>query len=202
MDGKHTKYSCHLGDYISHMPDEILISVISHLSLKEAARTSILARRWRYLWQYSVSDLDFEASQRIHDYLIECHNRSINAAMAGYVRWVTRVFQLHKSRSIQHLRVQFFLDTSYADDIDAWLQFALAKGVKWLELDLRTSAGCGHLNCYNFPNILDPIELQCLHLFPSATPALLDFTPLVTLKLMFVNISGVVLEYFISNYYA
>ncbi|KAL4639061.1 hypothetical protein ACB092_03G190900, partial [Castanea dentata] len=34
----------------SKLPDEILVSILSLLTLKEMQRTTILAKRWRYLW--------------------------------------------------------------------------------------------------------------------------------------------------------
>ncbi|GFP89187.1 putative F-box/LRR-repeat protein at3g58880 [Phtheirospermum japonicum] len=36
-------------DYISPLPNDILISILSRLTFKEAAITSNLSRRWRYL---------------------------------------------------------------------------------------------------------------------------------------------------------
>ncbi|GMH24304.1 hypothetical protein Nepgr_026147 [Nepenthes gracilis] len=35
-----------LADQISELPDEVLFSILSRLPLQEAARTSILSRRW------------------------------------------------------------------------------------------------------------------------------------------------------------
>ncbi|GAB4846319.1 hypothetical protein Ancab_025325 [Ancistrocladus abbreviatus] len=40
-----------LADRISDLPDDVLISIISHLTLQEAARTSVLSRRWKYVWK-------------------------------------------------------------------------------------------------------------------------------------------------------
>ncbi|GAB2284568.1 hypothetical protein Dimus_019023 [Dionaea muscipula] len=38
-------------DRISELPDEVLFSILSRLSLQEAARTTVLSRRWRYVWK-------------------------------------------------------------------------------------------------------------------------------------------------------
>ncbi|OWM84477.1 hypothetical protein CDL15_Pgr000917 [Punica granatum] len=61
--------------------------------MKEAARTSILARRWRFLWLRSP-DLDFDASEKlagIHR-MIETENlRKGGKAASDYVEWVNRV---------------------------------------------------------------------------------------------------------------
>lgn len=43
------------------LPDEILVSILSLLTCKEAMATSILSRRWRYLWTFR-SRLNFDGT--------------------------------------------------------------------------------------------------------------------------------------------
>ncbi|CAN6563449.1 unnamed protein product [Malus baccata var. baccata] len=50
--------SNHLEDRIGQLPDAILINIISPLRIKEEARTSVLSKRWRYLWTH-VTRLNF-----------------------------------------------------------------------------------------------------------------------------------------------
>ncbi|KAM3328180.1 hypothetical protein P3S68_033642 [Capsicum galapagoense] len=37
-------------DYLSQLPDDVLLSILGNLTLREAARTTILSTRWRYVF--------------------------------------------------------------------------------------------------------------------------------------------------------
>ncbi|KAG6388786.1 hypothetical protein SASPL_150222 [Salvia splendens] len=51
-----------VGDRISKLPDDVLVLILSSLSLKEAIATSILSSRWRNLWNLTPKlDLDWTA---------------------------------------------------------------------------------------------------------------------------------------------
>ncbi|KAJ8773733.1 hypothetical protein K2173_006383 [Erythroxylum novogranatense] len=39
-------------DWLSEMPDDVLVKILSHLTLKEAARFTILCKRFRNHWSY------------------------------------------------------------------------------------------------------------------------------------------------------
>ncbi|XP_050384003.1 putative F-box/FBD/LRR-repeat protein At3g49040 [Argentina anserina] len=50
---------------ISALPDDLLVSIVSLMPLKEAAATSVLSTRWRHIWTF-VTTLDFQ-----HDILFQ-----------------------------------------------------------------------------------------------------------------------------------
>lgn len=52
---------------ISGLPDEILVEILLRLTFKQAIATSILSKRWRYLWTYTTSNLIFDAGKRLCD---------------------------------------------------------------------------------------------------------------------------------------
>ncbi|CAN1181024.1 Putative F-box/FBD/LRR-repeat protein At5g56810 [Linum perenne] len=56
---KHTRHY-NLVDWISTLPDEILVNIISLLKFSEALSTSLLSSKWIHLWKSAVSVLDFD----------------------------------------------------------------------------------------------------------------------------------------------
>ncbi|KAI9117410.1 hypothetical protein K1719_011576 [Acacia pycnantha] len=50
-------------DVISELPDSLLHHILSFLSTRDAIRTSLLARRWKFLWTY-LSDFNIEVEHR------------------------------------------------------------------------------------------------------------------------------------------
>ncbi|XP_042387004.1 F-box/LRR-repeat protein 25-like [Zingiber officinale] len=49
-------------DYLSNLPDELLIHILSFLPTLDSIRTSVLSRRWRHVWT-SVPVIDFSYLQ-------------------------------------------------------------------------------------------------------------------------------------------
>jgi hypothetical protein len=50
------------------LPVDILYSIISLISLRDAATTSILSKRWRYIWRTS-SNLELDAKNMLGHFL-------------------------------------------------------------------------------------------------------------------------------------
>ena len=104
------------------MPDEILVLMLSRLALREAVRTSVLSKRWRYVWT-CISVLNFDAAVG-------------NIGKTNSVNWVYCVLEKYKALNIDEFRVNFDLRNKHRSDIDRWVEFALSNRVHTFELNL------------------------------------------------------------------
>ncbi|PQQ20270.1 putative F-box/FBD/LRR-repeat protein [Prunus yedoensis var. nudiflora] len=141
-------------DRISKLPHEVVVSIVSLLTLKEAAATSILSRRWQHVWA-STTTLNFEAvnfeDRNTLDYFYRLDEDILNQEGRKYVNWVNRVLEQHRGQSIERFRVIFFLDKGFTSDIDKWIQFVMEKRVQVLQLDLLAEWGNYSPHDYAFP---------------------------------------------------
>ncbi|KAH6828273.1 hypothetical protein C2S53_014155 [Perilla frutescens var. hirtella] len=179
-------------DSIDRLPDELLISIVSRLPVIEAGRTSILARRWRYFWMFNLV-LIFDGSHVLR--ALEKSGKPLKTERIKFMKGVNRILKLHSSTTIEEFRIVFDLDERYARVIKQWLIFAFAKSVRRLELDLAISyTGVLHDQRYIFPNVCQ--RMECLQIFPLG---LSSCESLVTVSLREVDVTGEVLEFFLSN---
>ncbi|CAA0830662.1 Unknown protein [Striga hermonthica] len=149
------------------LPDDIIIAILSRLSPKEAARSSLLSRRWRYLWSCSYDILVFDDRQMlklendhyedeidVRDLRVICKEivARKQSLFRKFVASVNRVLKLHQGPTLDGLIIHF----STARDkspfgrrpgyIDRWIYSAMWKEIKMLELNFPG-------NHYEFPNL-------------------------------------------------
>ncbi|KAL3504398.1 hypothetical protein ACH5RR_034239 [Cinchona calisaya] len=141
-------------DHISQLPHEILVHILSFLTLKEAARTSVLSKLWKNLWTYSVrlDFSDYSASKRIASLKAAQYKSLRERERCKFVEWVNKVLQSHKALALDEFRVHFDLKRSSKEAINQWLQFVSARKVQRLEVDLsgHDNFGCPSPKTYAF----------------------------------------------------
>ncbi|XP_050232868.1 probable FBD-associated F-box protein At1g32375 [Mercurialis annua] len=176
-------------DYLSELPHEILESIFSHLSIKEAAATSILSRRWRHLWKnidYPILDIDLAALISISSY----HNLGSLRVRSEIPRLVSTILDQHQGSTIHELKIRFpyhylaqFLGKIDARSLVCWIKTAFKKKVKNLFLQLNTLGGESITNACSF------------HTLPSS------FSSLVSLHLVALHslYSQTLIDYFLLN---
>ncbi|PKA66517.1 Putative F-box/LRR-repeat protein [Apostasia shenzhenica] len=106
---------------ISELPDHLLLHILSFLCIDDAIPTSLLCRRWRYLWR-SIDSLDFPQ---------HCGERKGNS-----VEFIDRILALHEGLKIKRFCARIHYNSSYVSHLDSWMNFAVARNVEKLVLDL------------------------------------------------------------------
>ncbi|KAJ1413278.1 Leucine-rich repeat domain superfamily [Sesbania bispinosa] len=130
-------------DLINQLPDGIPIAILSKLSINEAARTSILSRKWRYLWTFFSGALEFDGSPVMKDMkkdIEKASGRHLQMAMEimydaerhMYISWINGLLCSLKSSTLKGLKFWFHVGSGW--DIDNWVHFAIQKKVQKLEL--------------------------------------------------------------------
>lgn len=88
----------------------------------ESLRTSILSRRWRYLWTFFSASSEFDGSETLFE--IEWRGKSLEFERTRFVSWVNQVLRSHQGPSVDELKVCFdVVKQSYNCDIDTWIVF-------------------------------------------------------------------------------
>ncbi|KAK9181404.1 hypothetical protein WN944_024541 [Citrus x changshan-huyou] len=142
-------------DGISKLPDDILICILSRLTIKEAAKTSNLASRWRYLWTCFSGCLDFNDLVYMKSFGPLGDGRDPRS-----LRCIDQVLGSLKvkDQSLEELRICLDIDPNC--DVDSWLKFAIQKRVQRLDLQLRLCKS----EWYNFPSHFVSRSLTSLRL--------------------------------------
>ncbi|CAI9113074.1 OLC1v1013612C1 [Oldenlandia corymbosa var. corymbosa] len=132
-------------DRLSSLPDCILCHILSFMSTKDAARTSILSTTWKYLY-LGVQNIDLEENIVEEDEepgILQpqgSRNRS-----AGFVGFVNRRLMLNGTSNITDFRLKCReLPEAY---VSLWLTALLLRAVKVLEIEVLTEQGNAQSQC-------------------------------------------------------
>ncbi|XP_010469325.1 PREDICTED: F-box/LRR-repeat protein At3g59210 [Camelina sativa] len=117
-------------DVINCLPDNLLCQILSNLSTKEAALTSLLSKRWRYLFAL-VPNLDFDVFSSLHPE-IETQDQT------SFIDFVDRVLKLRGKDHIYKFSLKCG-DGIEDEDVFPWILNALRHGVSDLALHVSPS---------------------------------------------------------------
>ena len=172
-------------DWISQLPDEMLISVLSFLTPKEAFRTSVLSHRWKCLCPFLPRSLDFDGLYTMWE--IEREKKSLQFERKKFLQWVNDTLKSCRVSTIYEFRVCFEFDDGSKSHVDGWIDFAISKGVKRLELDFTAAQPFKDASYfYRFPNERFTSDKTCIK-------------SLTSLTLKYIRVTGELLEHFLSN---
>nr|XP_048324169.1 F-box/FBD/LRR-repeat protein At5g22700-like [Ziziphus jujuba var. spinosa] len=157
-------------DKISQLSDDILAKIVCTLPLKDAAATSVLSRRWRYVWT-SATDLNFEGGQIIDCFNSKSYSKETlkDPMTTKYINWVNSVINQHDEHNgglIERLRIAFDLSHKNSSSLNGWIHFAMENGVQIIELELLEWGGRRVISTpHTFPSNLEFNKLKSLKVF-------------------------------------
>ncbi|KAK6157424.1 hypothetical protein DH2020_011672 [Rehmannia glutinosa] len=126
-------------DRLSVLPDEVICHILSFLPTWLSVKTSILARRWRFLWAH-VPNLDFDFNNEEDDYLFR-----LKMSFPGIVN---RVLSLHRVQSLNSFSL-FHMCTSIDDsrEFQTCIATVIERNVRKLDLALTVELPQCFLTC-------------------------------------------------------
>ncbi|CAH9106061.1 unnamed protein product [Cuscuta europaea] len=119
-------------DRISELPDDILISIISRLTLREAIATSILSARWRHLYHHTAR-LDFPSFSDTLPFHQVLH-QEIDKRFLDYIKMINRTLDSYKGNHVKEFKIHMY--SFEGANIEKWLDFVLSRGVESIRLHI------------------------------------------------------------------
>ncbi|CAL5067116.1 unnamed protein product [Urochloa decumbens] len=189
-------------DRIGVLPDDLLIKILSLMTVREAAVTACLSTRWRHIWK-NVDRLILDMNtfgMQVPENSNNNENPDFwNQETTKFVTKVNEVLHHHYGKGMNKFEVRFPLSSSHAVELDRWVAFAAASGSKKINLFLSGYHGmvtAQHAEKYNFPlkHFVDLRGCQLRHLrlsmctLETVSAKLSGFSYLVSLSLFRVSV--------------
>ncbi|XP_047311121.1 putative F-box/LRR-repeat protein At3g18150 [Impatiens glandulifera] len=125
---------------LSDLPDDPLSEIICLLDMKDAVKTSILSKRWRYIWANHVVDLKFNHVNILGLRTVP-HKRKWAGLEIVFVKTVDKIMKQRlegKRSKVNSFCIQFPLGPRFSSSIDGWIDFVVANNVETIDLDLSS----------------------------------------------------------------
>ncbi|TVU16663.1 hypothetical protein EJB05_40238 [Eragrostis curvula] len=120
------------GLQLHQLPSDLLRTILSRLTQKEAVRMSILSKKWRRLWKCYPKVVFTRATVRSTDATVGHHT----TRRIRFIRGVNSVLRQLRSSILQKFVIKFGLRKRHTRHIDRWIHFSAASKSKHLVLDL------------------------------------------------------------------
>ncbi|XP_058202041.1 F-box/FBD/LRR-repeat protein At1g13570-like [Rhododendron vialii] len=180
--------SCSTPDIISNLPYNVLDNILVCLTIQDAARTSVLSRKWRYRWT-TLPQLVFNDEF--------CRGSVVRATTDKLMLTIYKVLLLHQGPLLKF--TLSLADLKSCPEIDPLIFFVSKTGIREFKLYIRK----GEVERYKLPSTLfSCLQLEHLNLRSCVfkpPPGFKAFTGLLSLVLYEVSISGDVLSSLTSN---
>ncbi|KAL6888481.1 hypothetical protein ACP4OV_009507 [Aristida adscensionis] len=122
---------------LSDLPMDILYSIVSRLPIREAVRTSILSKHWKYVW-CCRPNLMFTFRSMVYKEGSKVPRPRYSISEHIFIQRVNAVLEQHTGYGVKKMEVHFSpLNMEHKDHIDRWVRFAIASKTSQLVLDLQ-----------------------------------------------------------------
>lgn len=103
-------------DRISGLPDDVVVKILSFVPTKVAVSTSILSKRWEFLWMW-LPRLEFISQKpELRDF-------------------IDRKLLLHRAPFIERLCLDLYGPAIKPEDTRRWIEIAVSRHVRELKID-------------------------------------------------------------------
>lgn len=189
-------------DLFSALPSSLLIIIISLLSFKEAARTSILSKQWQHIWRDTIN-IQFNENFFVrHDEPEEEQNVQRNA----FIDFARQFILSYSQPVVQSFELTCSKQHNFPVDMQTFITFAISRNVKDFALDFSDPT-------WTYDNNYDAVfelplhfyklraSLQSLKLYSCSFEAcrFTNFSVLTTVSLGWIEISMSTLRGLLEN---
>ncbi|XP_031111876.1 F-box/FBD/LRR-repeat protein At1g13570-like [Ipomoea triloba] len=127
-------------DNIFNLPGDVLNCILDHLPVRDAARTSILSRKWRYIWA-NHPNLVLEPKSMFGDLA--------NSTSDDFIDTVNGILLQHIGPILTFEVKLSYVDMTHYPYVDRWILYLSRNGLRKLTLD-NSSHGLYALPSYVF----------------------------------------------------
>ncbi|XVF34049.1 hypothetical protein REPUB_Repub18cG0023500 [Reevesia pubescens] len=191
-------------DLFMELPECLLYIIISFLPFKEAARTSILSKRWLKVW-HGTRNVEF-----VESFFVNPEESDASKAMKRrvFIDFVQQWVGSYSEPSIDKFALIFSKPGEFVSDMKNFIEFAIAKNVKGLSLDFSDPTWMednpeNHKPLFDLPSHVYEhgvvLESLKLFLFKIDMPAFKNFNLLRDLSLGWIELNEESLKTLLQN---
>ncbi|ESQ47067.1 hypothetical protein EUTSA_v10028237mg, partial [Eutrema salsugineum] len=122
---------------LSDLPDDLLVKILSYLPTKVAVSTSVLSKRWQFLWMW-LPNLEYSNSNDYssRDYPESATLREIFDRMRSTTlrEFVDKNLPLHRAPVIESLRLDLRYRSIKPAVLKRWVEISVSRNVRELEV--------------------------------------------------------------------